>query len=151
MKRYSFFPVFILSAFLVAGCCTEHKGKEVVDECTLNPASKGCWVIQNVHFDTNKHQIKPESKTRLNNVATVLKNNAGAKLNITGYTDSRGSDEYNKRLSQSRANSVKKYLVGKGAKAGNLSAKGLGEVNPVATNDTKEGMALNRRVELSVQ
>ena len=72
-------------------------------------------------------------------------------IEIQAYTDSRGSDALNQRISEDRAQSVRTYLVEKGVSADKLTAKGYGEANPVATNDTAEGRAQNRRVELAVK
>jgi OOP family OmpA-OmpF porin len=74
----------------------------------------------------------------------------GVKVVVEGHTDSTGSDAYNQGLSQRRADSVLNYLVRKGVPAGRLTARGFGESNPVASNDTAEGRALNRRVALEV-
>ena len=71
-------------------------------------------------------------------------------VEVAGHTDSTGAEEYNQGLSERRANSVKDYLVSKGVQAQRLQAKGYGESMPVASNDTKEGRAENRRVELIV-
>ena len=71
-------------------------------------------------------------------------------MKISAHTDSKGSDEYNLELSQKRAESVVNYLIAKGIDSGRLIAKGYGETRQVATNDTEEGRALNRRVEMRI-
>ena len=85
-----------------------------------------------------------------NEAAALLQKNERVVVEIAGHTDSIGSEEYNQGLSERRAESVKDYLVGKGVKAHRLSSKGYGEMRPVASNDTEEGRAENRRVEMVV-
>ena len=86
----------------------------------------------------------------LNEVADVLIRNADMVVRIEGHTDSRGSDKYNKRLSQDRANSVQKYLVGQAVPAARMTAVGLGEEQPIESNDSEDGRAKNRRVEFHI-
>jgi len=105
-----------------------------------------------VLFVTGKAELLPIAREKLNEVARALKEMDDDKLaSIEGFTDSRGADDANMRLSQDRANSVKDYLVSQGVKAEKLRAVGRGESNPVASNDTPEGRANNRRVEIVVQ
>lgn len=106
--------------------------------------------LQNVFFDIGKHELKPESYPELNRLIDFIGRHPDIKIKISGHTDSRGSDEDNKNLSQRRAESVRKYLILKGAKAENLSAEGYGESKPVADNKSAEGRAKNRRVEFKV-
>lgn len=110
--------------------------------------SKGKLTVYGINFETNSATIKPESYTTLDEIFTMLKDNAGMKLNINGHTDSQGSAEYNKKLSTNRASSVKEYLVGKGIATDRLEAFGMGEEMPIADNETQLGKAANRRVEL---
>ena len=72
-------------------------------------------------------------------------------VSVEGFTDSRGADDMNQKLSQDRANAVKDYLVSQGVKPEKLRALGRGEANPIASNDTAEGRANNRRVEIVIQ
>lgn len=123
------------------------------DKCPGTPEGakvdeRGCWVLQGVYFDTNKSSIKPQSYPALDEVVKVLKENSGIKLEIQGYTDSVGSEKYNQALSEKRAKSVYEYFIKKGIKSSQLSYKGYGESSPIASNDTEEGRAKNRRVEL---
>lgn len=105
-----------------------------------------------VLFVTGKAELLPIAKDRLNQIAKSLKELDDDKLvSIEGFTDSRGADDMNLKLSQDRANAVKDYLVSQGVKAEKLRSIGRGEGNPVASNDTPEGRANNRRVELVVQ
>ena len=82
-------------------------------------------------------------------MANTLKQNTMIKLEVAGHTDSMGDDLLNLQLSQSRSESVQKYLISKGVSASVLSAKGYGESQPKVTNDTPAGRAQNRRVELN--
>jgi outer membrane protein OmpA-like peptidoglycan-associated protein len=106
-----------------------------------------------VRFDTDKATLKPESFEILDTVGTDIMNyyhaDAGLKVTITGHTDSRASNAYNKNLSDRRANTVKKYFIEKlGIPETNFYSEGFGEEKPIAANDTDEGMAINRRVEV---
>ncbi len=106
--------------------------------------------LEGTNFDFNKATLRPEAIAKLDHAAQVITDNAGIKVNVEGHTDSVGSDAYNQGLSERRTKSVVDYLVGKGIDAGRLMATGYGESRPVATNDTAEGRAQNRRVELVV-
>jgi OOP family OmpA-OmpF porin len=101
-----------------------------------------------VEFDTNKSDIKTKYDQDLNKLGSFLKEWSKAKGEISGHTDNVGSDKYNLGLSQRRAASVKKYLVEKfGIAPERLTTEGYGETRPIATNKTKEGRQLNRRIE----
>ena len=135
------------------------------DECPeeAGPASnKGCpEVTQEVQtqlnsfaktilFDVGKSTIRPESATVLNNIVNVLNKYKNSKFSIEGYTDTSGNKDKNQRLSEDRAYSVKAYLVDKGINPARLSAKGFGPEKPIASNKTKKGRELNRRVEINL-
>ncbi len=126
-----------------------------LDQCPGTPKGAtvnefGCWVCENIHFDFNKWNIKPESYPCLDEQVELMKNSPDLKVEIQGHTDSLGSQSYNQRLSERRAMSVKDYFVSKGIEKERLSTKGLGFSKPVATNDTEEGRAKNRRIEFQV-
>jgi OOP family OmpA-OmpF porin len=106
-------------------------------------------VIEGVHFDFGKANLRPLSKSVLNTITSVLAANPGLKLQIGGHTDNIGSAAYNKRLSKRRAKAVMDYLIQHGIDASRLSAHGYGFDVPVASNKTAEGRAKNRRVELN--
>jgi outer membrane protein OmpA-like peptidoglycan-associated protein/tetratricopeptide (TPR) repeat protein len=107
-------------------------------------------ILKNVFFDTKKTDLKPASITELDNVVRLMNENPNMKILISGFTDNVGKPADNLKLSTGRAVAVVNYLVAKGLKKERLSFKGLGEAKPIATNDTEEGRALNRRTELSV-
>lgn len=107
-------------------------------------------LTRNIHFEFNKATIRSESFPILNDVAEVLKDNPKLNILIEGHTDAVGGIDYNQKLSDRRAQSVKSYLVSKGVAAGRLSTKGRGKLAPIASNDTAVGRALNRRVEFLI-
>lgn len=105
-----------------------------------------------VFFDFNSAVLKPESFTELHRAADVMRENPSMLITLGGHTDSIGSDEFNRKLSQDRAESVKSYLVSREkVAAGRIDAAGFGESMPIADNGTEEGRAQNRRVEFVVR
>src|SRR5699024_4960986 len=104
----------------------------------------------NIFFEFDKYALRPESHTELNKVVRLLKDNPGLTVRINGYTDSVGTEEHNITLSQNRAQAVVDYLINKGISKDRLQAKGFGATHPIATNETEEGRAKNRRTELEV-
>ncbi len=112
--------------------------------------AEGCeieeLVLRGVNFKTNSAELLPESAEVLDGVIAVLAQRPNAKAEIHGYTDSRGSDAYNLKLSERRAAAVVAYLVGHGIPSENLRSVGFGKDDPVASNDTAAGRAQNRRV-----
>lgn len=109
---------------------------------------RGCWVIQGLTFESGSADILASSFANLDDVAELLLAHPDITLEIQGYTDNRGNAEFNRRLSENRARAVKHYMVSKGVPESRLTTRGYGIENPVATNDTAEGRARNRRVEL---
>lgn len=103
-----------------------------------------------VFFETNSAALMPSSRSVLNEAVLTLKNNPAIHVEVAAHTDSRGRDAYNMVLSDKRANSVMAYLTEHGIDAKRMHAKGYGETQPVADNNTEEGRAKNRRVELRV-
>lgn len=106
--------------------------------------------MKNIYFDYDKTTLKSESFVELNKVVDFLKQNPSVSIEISGHTDSRGSDTYNQNLSQGRSQAVVDYLVSQGIESYRLEAHGYGESRPIDTNNTEEGMANNRRVEFTV-
>lgn len=131
--------------------------KEVKDtnsyafDVPLTPIKEGASVIlKNIFFETNKYNLKPTSKVELDKLISFLQTNATVNIEIGGHTDNVGSKAYNQELSENRAKSVYTYLVEHGIPAERLSFKGYNFEKPVATNDTPEGRAQNRRTEFKV-
>ncbi len=107
-------------------------------------------VLKGVNFEFNKATLTINAKTLLDQVADELNKHAQIKFEIDGHTDSKGSDQYNPKLSERRAKSVADYLASKGIDSSRMTTKGFGESMPIADNGTDEGRELNRRVELRV-
>lgn len=123
----------------------------VIKDIAMQPVEVGLTVrLDHIYFDFDKTTLKKESYAELARVIDFLNRNPTVEIEIAGHTDSRGSDEYNLRLSQGRTQAVVDYLVSQGISPGRLQAVGYGESRPVDTNDTEEGRAKNRRVEFTV-
>jgi outer membrane protein OmpA-like peptidoglycan-associated protein len=111
---------------------------------------KSCHVaLYGVVFEFNKSTLQPASDPVLQKVADLLAKDSTLKLEVQGHTDNVGSDAYNQTLSEARARSVADWLTKHGAATARLSAKGYGKTMPVADNNTDEGRAKNRRVEIA--
>ena len=104
--------------------------------------------LYGIHFETGQAAIQQESQSLLDDIAAVMKQFPDWRLEIVGHTDAAGDPAQNETLSRARADAVKAALVQRGIEAGRLAAQGVGEAQPVASNDTPDGRALNRRVEL---
>jgi len=129
------------------------------DKCPATPSGvsvdeSGCPAfsggLKGVKFESGSARLTPASQTILDAAATELSRYPDLSIEIGAYTDDRGSDALNQNLSQKRAESVRSYLLGKGIAADKLTAKGYGEASPIASNDTAEGRAENRRVEFVI-
>ncbi len=114
------------------------------------PTSEKVSFASDTFFDFDKTVVKPEGKAKLDTLIGQIKGIALEVVIAVGHTDSVGSDKYNDRLSQRRADSVKAYLVSKGIEPNRIYTEGKGEKQPVASNKTPEGRAKNRRVEIEV-
>jgi outer membrane protein OmpA-like peptidoglycan-associated protein len=106
--------------------------------------------MSDVLFDTAKYTLKPTTQVSLAKVAGILEAYPGLKVQVEGFTDSVGSDEYNQTLSQNRAATVKVFLVAQGVSPNNITSQGFGKNDPVADNSTPSGRAQNRRVNMVV-
>ena len=108
-------------------------------------------ILEKVYFDFGKATIQTRSHNLLGQVGSILRANPEVtKLRIEGHTDDKGSESFNRDLSQARAEAVRDFLVGRGIDAGRLEAKGYGEARPIATNGTEAGREKNRRVEFTI-
>ncbi len=105
----------------------------------------------NITFATDSSNISPQFYNTLNAVVTVLNGFPETLIRVTGHTDATGSDQYNLKLSQRRADSVAQYLIAQGVAPNRVVATGMGESMPIASNNTAVGRAQNRRVEISIQ
>jgi outer membrane protein OmpA-like peptidoglycan-associated protein len=106
--------------------------------------------MSDVLFDTASSNLRPLAREKLAKVAGIVSGHPGLRLEVEGHTDSVGSDEYNQKLSEARGASVRNYLTQAGIAAASVTSKGLGENQPIATNDTASGRQKNRRVELII-
>ncbi|MGA2771035.1 MAG: OmpA family protein [Bryobacteraceae bacterium] len=106
--------------------------------------------MSDVLFDTAKFSLRPLAREKLAKVAGIVSGHPGLRLDVEGYTDSVGGDEYNQRLSEQRGASVRDYLIQQGMPVGSVTARGFGKAQPVASNDTAQGRQQNRRVELVI-
>jgi outer membrane protein OmpA-like peptidoglycan-associated protein len=106
--------------------------------------------ISDVLFDFGKYTLKPEAREKLAKASGILLAYPGLKIQLEGHTDSVGSDDYNQKLSEDRADAVRGYLVDQGVPADTVAAIGLGKANPIASNDTAAGRQKNRRVDMVV-
>ena len=128
----------------------ENNGCPVIEEAAKEMVSPE-MTIEPVYFDYDKSNILPVEKAKIEKLVKLLKSNNNFSVDLTGNADSKGTEEYNMRLSERRINSVVKAITSSGVKAIQISKqKPLGEAKPAATNDTEEGRALNRRVEFEV-
>lgn len=107
----------------------------------------GKFIAYGIQFDVSKSTLKPESMGTLNEIVKMMKENQDLKFEIGGHTDSDGTAELNNKLSQDRADAVKKQLVGMGIAADRLNTKGFGSTKPITENNNPENKAKNRRVE----
>jgi outer membrane protein OmpA-like peptidoglycan-associated protein len=106
--------------------------------------------MSDVLFDFNKYTLKSDAQVKLAKVSGILLAYPNLKLQVEGYTDNIGTDDYNQKLSEERADAVREFLVGQSVADANITAQGFGKSDPIADNSTNSGRAQNRRVELVV-
>lgn len=135
--------------YAIASISAEAMAQEVSANELLEQFEQKGFLTLDVHFDTGKATIRPESATTLDQAAAMLKQAASVQAEVAGHTDNVGQSSTNLTLSQQRAESVRDALVQRGVDASRLSAKGYGDTAPVADNRSDEGRAANRRVEIS--
>lgn len=124
---------------------------KIIQDLYLNPMHKGAAIVMNnIFFDFDKSDLKTASYSELHRVVDLLKQQKIDKIEIAGYSDSVGDSEYNKWLSQQRAQSVYKYFLNQGVDSDRMMSNGYGESNPIAPNNTVENRKLNRRVEFKI-
>jgi outer membrane protein OmpA-like peptidoglycan-associated protein/opacity protein-like surface antigen len=123
-----------------------HIPKEIIVDKYIYAISEDRLVLIGVNFAFDKSDLLPESYAVLDKAVKLLKDHPEVKVEIEGYTDWIGTAEYNQKLSEERATTVKNYLVSKGIAANRLTTIGYGKGNPVVSNETDEGRAMNRRI-----
>ncbi len=106
--------------------------------------------VSDVLFDTAKYSLRPLAREKLAKVAGIVSGHPGLRLDVEGYTDNVGGDEYNQKLSEQRGDSVRDYLTQEGMQPDSVSSRGFGKTQPIASNDTAAGRQENRRVELVI-
>lgn len=127
------------------------QAKPFLKNIPLQPIRVGeTVVLKNIFFDTDKFELKPESFNELEKLLGLLKTNPSLKIEISGHTDIRGTEEHNLELSGNRARSVVDYLVGHGIAKERMTSAGYGFSKPIDSNDTEEGRANNRRTEFRI-
>jgi outer membrane protein OmpA-like peptidoglycan-associated protein/tetratricopeptide (TPR) repeat protein len=125
--------------------------QEITKDVALKNVAVGSKIIlKNIFFDFDKATLRPESTNELERLTKLLNDVPTLKIEISGHTDSKGADDYNKKLSNSRAKSVVDYLVKAGIAADRLTYVGYGEEQPIASNDNDDGRQLNRRTEFKI-
>ena len=130
---------------------TSAKYQAITKNIQLKPLEKGARVVlNNIFFETGKATLTQESYIELGKAVDLLKTNPSMRVEVGGHTDNVGSDESNMQLSHERAKSVRNYLVKAGIESSRLEAKGYGETQPVADNETEEGRKANRRTEFVI-
>lgn len=134
---------------LEAELANQAKVEQVTDQATGLQAIKVTF-DGGILFPTGKYNLNPTAQADLTKFAVSLLNNPDTDVAITGYTDNTGSYAVNEKLSNQRANAVRNYLMECGVPASRLTAKGIPMADYVASNDTPEGRALNRRVEIKI-
>ena len=147
------------------GCPLDSDGdgvQDYLDKCPATPAGSivdadGCpppgetlAIVTSINFDFDSSKIRSDSAQKLDRIVGILNSNSGVRTRVEGYTDSTGPEKYNEGLSFRRANAVKDYLISKGIANNRLSVVGFGEKNPLVTNKSRAGRAVNRRVEFKV-
>jgi outer membrane protein OmpA-like peptidoglycan-associated protein len=144
--------VSVLVDIVDKGAMEQRMVKVDAREIATNLSRDGRQVIYGILFDTDKAEIKPDSKPQLDEMAALMKANPALKVFIVGHTDNQGTIEHNLGLSQRRAEAVVRTLSTQyGIAAARMAARGLGPFAPVASNDTEDGRARNRRVEIVKQ
>lgn len=125
--------------------------QEIVKDITLKPIEKGTKVvINNIFFETGKATLTPQSHLELDKAIDLLRTNPTMVIEVGGHTDNTGDDATNMKLSHDRAKAVREYMVGRGIASDKIQAKGYGESNPIANNDSDEGKRANRRTEFII-
>ena len=137
----------------VVGARMDRQAEELAKVAETKRTEQGVIVTlssNKIHFAVDKSVVSEDSRQTLVELANVLKNYPEDVIAVAGHTDSDGTDEYNMDLSKRRAQAVVDILAANGVPSASIQAHGYGETQPVASNETAEGKALNRRVELSI-
>jgi outer membrane protein OmpA-like peptidoglycan-associated protein len=129
----------------------EHLKQQLNSVLNTQETARGLIVnMSDVLFDFNKYTLKSDAQVKLAKISGILLTYPNLKMQVEGYTDSVGSDEYNLKLSQERATAVQAFLIEQGVQPGNITSQGYGKADPVADNSTNSGRTQNRRVAMVV-
>lgn len=128
----------------------DSRGGSATGTVTMQVARREQLVFEDVHFDFDKYNLRPDALRILDDAVTKLQSNPDLRVTIEGHCDSIGTNEYNLALGERRANAVRDYLASRGITAGRLRTVSYGEERPIADNSTAEGRAMNRRAHLVV-
>ena len=144
-----------LAGLAAGGALGNYYDKQAKELAAIAEVVKGdnglqVFLKNDILFDVGSATLSSQSINTLNDLNRVLKKYPKNRIVVQGYTDSTGSDEYNQTLSEQRAQAVYNYLLGNGLKTLSITHVGYGKANPVASNDTEEGRAKNRRVVLAI-
>ena len=161
--------VVILALFISSGCCAKKKApiteaaptrvaqpvikerpEPVIQEEPLEDQARKAGALENIYFDFDKYNLRPEAVQKLDKTAAWLSKKAGVKVRIEGHCDERGTSEYNLALGDRRANSAKKYLVDLGIAADRLATISYGEERPADAGHNEAAWSKNRRDEFKI-
>jgi hypothetical protein len=140
------------------GCLRDTDGDgvpNIADICPKTPQGApvnrvGCWTIQGTNFEYDSWRINPEHYARLDRSIAVLKADTALIIEIQGHTDEIASEQYNQILSEKRAEAARDYFISKGIDPSRISTRGFGETRPIASNETPQDRARNRRAEIKI-
>lgn len=132
--------------FLASGAAAQQSSDPPATPAVQKVAVKGV-----ARFDFNKAEVNPEDGAKLMSEVRSMKNVTWNTIQVTGHTDSIGSEAYNQKLSEERAQAVQAYLIEKGVKSEKIKTAGMGKTSPIASNKTPAGRSLNRRTEIEFQ
>jgi outer membrane protein OmpA-like peptidoglycan-associated protein len=126
--------------------------KEVLGDAEVRREGEGIVILfkEKVLFGFDRSDLNTSAETNLNKLVNVLQKYPDTNIEIIGHTDNKGTNDYNQTLSQRRASSVASYLRAQRVSSSRLTTKGMGESDPIATNDTEDGRSQNRRVEFVI-
>lgn len=148
-NKYARFIIMGFALILaLAGCSSAPKNEPPPPAPPPAPPPPPSFVIKDVNFAFDSDQLDPSAFVILDRAVTALKQQPDVPYRVAGFTDSIGSERYNQGLSERRAGSVSSYLVQQGVSSRQLTVRGYGETRPIASNQTPEGRAENRRVEI---
>ncbi len=142
----------LLPPVAAASASTEPAASQNAEIAAIEPRSEPINIAEEARFGFDKAVLRVEDRQRLDTAVAQLKTYPDdATIRVTGYTDSVGSEEYNRDLSMRRARAAQEYLVANGVDPKRIVLSGMGESDPVASNDTAEGRAQNRRAEIEIK